>query len=232
MPVAARPVRLRRHASPSSPHLGVRPQTLPARSYLPHQTSGVCGTRANKPQGLPSVTPARTDPRARHGIQPSGPSPPVWTSAPPSGPLRDLGPATKHWTIPGLSHPSGHSGLVPNPRRWKDSSSLPRHDPAAATAAGSDRGRSPECPDRPTNAPFFQRFVAGLRSRRGPAEVQQVQSALLATGACSGMDGWSVGPRDYSKGGRPDRPSRDDPPPSLAPGGLFLTRYAPATRAT
>ena len=51
--------------------------------------------------------------------------------------------------------------------------------------------------------PIFQRFVAGLRSRRGPAEVQQVQRTLLATGACSGKDGWSVGPLDYSRGAGP-----------------------------
>ena len=44
---------------------------------------------------------------------------------------------------------------------------------------------------------------AGHRSRRGPAEVQQVQSTLLATGACSGKDGWSVGPLDYRRGAGP-----------------------------
>ena len=42
-------------------------------------------------------------------------------------------------------------------------------------SAASDRQRGPECPDGSTKPPFFQCFLAGHRSRRGPAEVQQVK---------------------------------------------------------
>ena len=62
-------------------------------------------------------------------------------------------------------------------------------------AAASDRQRSPECPDGAMKPPFFQDFLAGHRSRRGPAEVQQVRKMSridrLKTCAVSWADGWS-----------------------------------------
>ena len=83
-----------------------------------------------------------------------------------AGPLRDIGPARKCWKNGGLVAPSGHSGIL---RRSLVGDEGARTRNQVISFRGRRFGRSPECPDRRVHTAFFQGFLAGPMSRRGPA---------------------------------------------------------------
>ena len=141
----------------------------------------------------------------------------------PSGPLRDLAPATKHWKRPVLSHPSGHSGLVPNLRRWKDSAFLPRYDPARVTGSRLRPGEKSRMSSRADERPIFPAFRCGTS---GPDEVQQRSNRSSARSWPRGLAPARVvgrsGRATTAEGAGPTNHPGTIPPPSLAPGRLFL----------